>query len=156
MKIFLHGLESSNRGAKATFLRQLYPDITVPNFQGSLSERMTSLHAILAGQKNITVVGSSFGGLMATLFAMGKREAVNRLVLLAPALNFPEVSGYALQRIETPTWLIIGRGDTVTPAEKVVPMARLIFANLHYDAVDDDHMLSRTFRKLDWQTMLSG
>jgi pimeloyl-ACP methyl ester carboxylesterase len=155
MKIFLHGLESSSKGAKATFLRDIYHDIEVPDFKGGLSGRMASLQAILAGQKNITLIGSSFGGLMATIFAMENKDVVERIVLLAPALNFPEFSYYMLQRIESPTWMIIGRDDTVTPVGKVVPLAREIFATLHYNEVDDDHMLARTFRQLDWKTMLS-
>ena len=156
MKIFLHGLESSSRGAKAVFLKDLYPDMVIPDFKGSLAERMASLHAILAGQKNIILIGSSFGGLMATIFAMENYEAVIRIVLLAPALNFPEFSEYTVQRIDIPTWMIIGRNDTVTPADKVVSAARNIFTNLYYDEVDDDHMLARTFRELDWKTMLAG
>ena len=155
MKIFLHGLESSSKGAKATFLRDLYPDMEIPDFRGSLSERMASTHAVLAGKKNIILIGSSFGGLMATIFAMENNDAVDRIVLLAPALNFPEFSRYTIHRIDIPTWVIIGKDDAVTPAEKVVPMARKIFANLHYDEVDDDHMLAKTFRKLDWKTLLS-
>ena len=156
MKIFLHGLESSSRGAKATFLRELFPEMVAPDFTGSLSERLTALHAILAGQKNIVLIGSSFGGLMATIFAMEKEDLIDRVVLLAPALNFPEIADYTLSRTDIPARMIIGRDDTVTPAEKVVPLARQIFANLQYDEVDDDHMLSRTFRKLDWQSMLKG
>ena len=156
MKIFLHGLESSSKGAKATFLRDLYPDMEIPDFKGVLSERMVSLRAILAGQKNIILIGSSFGGLMATIFAMEHADAVDRIVLLAPALNFPEFSRYTIQRIDIPTRMIIGRDDSVTPAVKVLPVARNVFANLHYDEADDDHMLARTFRKLDWKTLLSG
>ena len=156
MKIFLHGLESSSRGAKATFLRQLFPDIFIPDFRGSLSERMAALHTVLAGQKKLQLIGSSFGGLMATIFAMEHKDVIDRIVLLAPALNFPEISVYTLQRIYVETWMIIGRDDTVTPPEKVLPRARKIFANLHYDEVADDHMLARTFRTLDWKAMLSG
>jgi pimeloyl-ACP methyl ester carboxylesterase len=156
MKIFLHGLESSSRGAKATFLQGLYPDMVIPDFTGSLAERMASLRAKLAGQKDIKLIGSSFGGLMAAIFAMENQEAVVRIVLLAPALNFPEFSGYTFQRLNIPAWMIIGRDDSVTPAEKVVPVARKIFATLCYYEVDDDHMLTRTFRQLDWKTMLSG
>jgi len=156
MKIFLHGLESSSKGAKATFLRSLYPEIEIPDFKGSLAERMAALHNILAGQKNIRLIGSSFGGLMATIFAMENPAAVDRIVLLAPALNFPEFAGYTIHRIEIPTWMIIGREDTVTPAEKVIPVARKIFADLHHSEVADDHMLSRTFRELDWESLLSA
>jgi len=155
MKIFLHGLESSSRGAKATFLRDLYPDMVIPDFAGSLSERMASLHTILAGQQNITLVGSSFGGLMATIFAMENTAVVERIILLAPALNFPEFLNYTVKRIDIPAWMLIGREDTVTPAEKVVPVARKIFTDLHYEEAEDDHMLAKTFRNLDWKALLT-
>jgi pimeloyl-ACP methyl ester carboxylesterase len=86
---------------------------------------------------------------------MEHTDAVDRVVLLAPALNFPEFTSYMIQRIEIPVWMIIGRDDTVTPSAEVVPMARKIFTNLHYDEVDDDHMLAKTFRVLNWETLLS-
>ncbi|MDX1775378.1 MAG: YqiA/YcfP family alpha/beta fold hydrolase [Desulfobulbales bacterium] len=156
MKIFLHGLESSSQGAKATFLRRVFPDITVPDFKGSLAERMASLRTILAGEKNIKIIGSSFGGLMATIFAMENRETVARLVLLAPALNFPEFSSYAIQPVEIPTWLIIGSNDVVTPAERVLPRARKIFTTLHYHEVADDHLLAKTFRNIAWKSILGA
>ena len=153
-RIFLHGLESSSKGAKASFLRALFPDILIPDFKGSLSERMVSLEAILSGRENIIMAGSSFGGLMATLYAMEKPETVDRLVLLAPALNFPEFSQYTLKDIEVPTWMIIGSDDIVTPVQEVLPLGRKIFRDLNYDEVDDDHMLAETFRKFDWQALL--
>jgi len=155
MKIFLHGLESSSRGAKATFLRGLFPDMVSPDFKGSLAVRLALLADILAGQQDIMLVGSSFGGLMATIYAMENKGAVARIVLLAPALNFPELSGYELQQLNIPAWLIIGKNDTVTPAAQVVPVARKIFTALHYDEVDDDHLLAKTFRDLDWNTLLA-
>jgi pimeloyl-ACP methyl ester carboxylesterase len=156
MKIFLHGLESSSKGAKATFLRGLCPDMATPDFQGSLAERLAALNAILAGQKNIVLIGSSFGGLMATIFAMEKADAVDRIVLLAPALNFPEFACYTIRRVDIPTWMIIGSDDSVTPAEIIVPVARMIFTNLHHAEVADDHMLAKTFRKLDWKRLLAA
>jgi pimeloyl-ACP methyl ester carboxylesterase len=155
MKIFLHGLEGSSKGAKATCLRDFSADMVIPDFKGNLSERMASLRSILAGQKNIILIGSSFGGLMATIFAMESKDALTRIVLLAPALNFPEFLNYPIQQVDIPTWLIIGRDDTVTPAEKVVPTARKIFTTLHYEEVADDHLLGMTFRKLDWKALLA-
>ena len=155
MKIFLHGLESSSKGAKAVFLGGHFPEMKIPDFRGSLSERMQSLYAILAGRDNIILIGSSFGGLMATVFAMEYPDAVKRIVLLAPALNFPEFVNYGMHQIDIPTWMIIGRDDSVTPPEKVVPMAEKIFLKLHYTEVDDDHRLANTFRAFDWETLLS-
>ena len=154
-RIFLHGLESSSKGAKASFLRLLFPDMLIPDFKGNLSERMASLQTILAGRKNVIIAGSSFGGLMATLYAMENQDAVGRLVLLAPALNFPEFSEYKIKGIEVPTRMIIGCDDNVTPVQEVLPLARKIFTDLNYDEVADGHMLAETFRNFDWQTLLA-
>ena len=156
MRIFLHGLESSSRGAKASFLRNAYPDIVAPDFRGSLAVRLAAMRNILAGQENITMVGSSFGGLMATIHAMENPGSVERMVLLAPALNFAEFSRYPLRRLDVPAWMIIGRDDTVTPADVVLPLAEKIFAALRYTEVEDDHMLAKTFRQLNWETMLAA
>jgi pimeloyl-ACP methyl ester carboxylesterase len=156
MRIFLHGLESSSRGAKASFLRDVYPDIVVPDFQGSLAARMASLQDILAGQRSVALIGSSFGGLMATIYAMANPDNVERMVLLAPALNFPEFSRYSRRRLVIPVWMIIGRDDSVTPAGIVLPLAEKIFADLRYTEAADDHMLAKSFRQLDWQAMLGA
>lgn len=154
IRIFLHGLESSSRGAKAAFLRDHFPDMIIPDFRGSLSERMKSLKSILRGRREIILVGSSFGGLMATLYAMENGDDVVRLVLLAPALNFPYFSGFGVKQVSIPAWMIIGKHDTVTPAEIVLPLARSIFTDLTYNEVNDDHMLAGTFRSLDWKSLL--
>ena len=154
-RIFLHGLESSSKGSKASFLRTLFPDMLIPDFNGNLSERMVLLKSILAGKENLMLVGSSFGGLMATIYAMEKQEAVTRIILLAPALNFPEFAQYKLKSIEVPTRMIIGRDDTVTPVHEVLPLARRIFADLDYEEVNDTHILAATFRDFDWQTILA-
>ena len=154
-RIFLHGLESSSRGAKASFLRDLFPGMLVPDFKGNLSERMAALEIVLAGRENIIMAGSSFGGLMATLYTMENQERVDGLVLLAPALNFPEFSQYRLKRITVPARIIIGSADTVTPVQEVLPLASMIFTNLTYDEVDDGHMLAETFRGFDWKNLLA-
>jgi pimeloyl-ACP methyl ester carboxylesterase len=155
MKIFLHGLESSSKGTKACFLGERYPEMKIPDFTGTLSERMEFLYDILSGQNNITLVGSSFGGLMAAIFAMEYPDKVKRIVLLAPALNFPELANYRIRQIDVLTWMFIGKADNVTPIEEVVPKARKIFVNLRYTEVDDDHSLAKTFRSYDWRAMLS-
>ena len=153
-RIFLHGLESSSKGAKASFLRDHFPDMIIPDFKGGLSERMKSLNNIIKGCKEIVLVGSSFGGLMATRYVMGKEDTVDRLVLLAPALNFPDFSEYRIKQVRKPAWMIIGKHDTVTPAEIVLPIAKRIFTDLTYEEVNDDHLLAATFRSFDWESLL--
>ena len=101
------------------------------------------------------MVGSSFGGLMATLFGLSNGPLVKRMVLLAPALNFSEFVPYRGGTIDTPTWLYVGKKDTVTPQAEVEPLARAIFSRLHCHAVNDDHLLRNTFQTIDWIRLLS-
>ncbi|HYQ60398.1 MAG TPA: hypothetical protein VEP29_05070, partial [Desulfatiglandales bacterium] len=65
LRMFIHGLESNNQGTKAVYFRKHFPDMLTPNFPGSLDERMADLRTLLSGKRDITLVGSSFGGLMA-------------------------------------------------------------------------------------------
>ncbi|MBW2023347.1 MAG: alpha/beta fold hydrolase [Deltaproteobacteria bacterium] len=104
-RIFVHGLDSSNQGTKATFFREHYPDMILPNFPGSLEERMRILRDVLEGKSDIVLVGSSFGGLMATLFTLENEERVKRLILLAPALNLVGSEAYGGREISIPTWI---------------------------------------------------
>ena len=154
--VFLHGLDSSSKGTKATFFKKNFPDMMVPDFVGDLAQRMAMLERLLTGVSDMILVGSSFGGLMAANFALQHERRVRKLVLLAPALNFPGFSNYTGRRIATPVWLFIGSNDTVTPADLVLPAARRVFTDLHAKTVNDDHQLTATFEKLDWHALLNG
>ena len=78
-RIFLHGLESSNQGTKSIFFRDLCQDILLPNFRGSLQERVKKLENVLFGKSGIKIVGSSFGGLMASIYAMQNEQSLEKL-----------------------------------------------------------------------------
>jgi len=155
LKIFIHGLESNNQGTKAVYFRKNFPGMLTPNFPGSLDERMTTLRALLSGKKEVTLVGSSFGGLMASIFTMENEPSVKRLILLAPAINLMEFSPYRDRKIQVPVHLYHGRQDEVIPLEDVEGVARQVFSALTFHAVDDDHYLHRTFEKIEWDSLLS-
>src|SRR6056297_1433990 len=87
--MFLHGYESSGNAFKASFLRRKYPYMLTPTFSGDLSARMTQLQPLLQNSASWVLIGSSFGGLMATLAAQTSPEKIQRLVLMAPALIHP-------------------------------------------------------------------
>jgi len=154
-RIFIHGLDSSSRGLKAQYFRKHFPDMLIPDFTGDLQARMEQLHGLLADHKELVLVGSSFGGLMATLFGLANGPLVRRMVLLAPALNFSEFVPYRGGTIDNPTWFYVGKEDTVTPLAEVEPLARAIFSRLHCHAVNDDHLLRNTFQTIDWIRLLS-
>ncbi len=152
--LFLHGLDSSIRGTKGQWLRQHFPAVRMHDYQGSLDQRLDQLEAEVADLDNLILIGSSFGGLMATCFALRHPQRCRRLVLLAPALNFSGFQPPAVP-VAVPTLLVIGTQDTVCPPELVLPQARTTFSALEVLLEEDDHMLHRTFLTLDWARLLT-
>ena len=152
-RIFLHGLDSSGSGTKGTYFSRRYPDMLRPDFDGTLRDRLSRLYELSADCTDLVLVGSIFGGLMATSLAINHPERVRRLILLAPALNFAE---YLIprHRIETETIMVIGADDLVTPPDLVVPIAKASFSNLQIELVDDDHLLHHSYQNLDWDHLL--
>jgi pimeloyl-ACP methyl ester carboxylesterase len=153
-RVFIHGLESSSRGTKAMFFKRRYADMIVEDFHGTLDQRMGKLSDLLADNPSLIMVGSSFGGLMAAIFAMENPNRVKKLILLAPALTFPDFEPYLHHRIEIPVTVYHGKKDDVVPTAPTYEVARKIFGNLAFNAVDDDHMLSKTFKGIDWDDLL--
>lgn len=154
-KIFLHGLESSSKGFKGRYFAELFPEMLLPDFNGSLESRLEQLEDICREGDDFTLVGSSFGGLMATCYAMSHQDRLKKLILLAPALNFANFSPPA-KGIDVPTTLLIGKRDTVTPPDEVIPLARQTFTHLEIYLFEDDHMMHETFIHLDWTDLLEG
>ncbi len=152
--VFLHGLDSSSRGKKGRWFREHFPEMVIPDFTGSLDERMAELRRNLSGKDGLVLIGSSFGGLMATIYAMENEEQVNEVFLLAPALNFHEFTGTVDRKLIVPASLYIGRGDIVCPPDIVIPKARQIFTDLSVHLADDDHLLRETFPAIDWKALL--
>lgn len=113
--IYLHGFASSPSSTKARFFAErchekgydiLLPDLNVPNFNGmTLSSQLQLMKDLLAGEKNqariasrnknLVLIGSSMGGLIATLSSLFLKP-VKALVLLAPA--------FGLERHGTAIW----------------------------------------------------
>ena len=153
--IYLHGLDSNSKTYKAALIRAIYPDLITPDFTGSLEERMQQLYPILGDESNWTLIGSSFGGLMAALFATQHPGQVRKMILLVPALMFPEFAqNLPTKPITVPTILIHGRQDTVVPLGQITPLAEKAFRYLTYHIVDDDHRLHQTADKLDWKSLI--
>lgn len=157
-KIFLHGLDSSGKGTKGSYFAKNFPEMIIPDFSGGLETRLQILEQILskscAKDEPVLLVGSSFGGLMAACFALRYPQRTAKLILMAPALNFP---GFHVpkEKISVPTYLLIGSRDTVTPAGRVLPLAKKSFASLEINLVDEDHLLHTTFPTLDWRRLLA-
>ncbi len=153
--IFIHGLESSSQGYKANLLREIFPDIFAPDFQGPLAERMAHLETIMLPDSPWVMVGSSFGGLMAALYASRHPRRVRKLILLAPALIWPQFRAVP-EPIATPTHIYHGSRDDVIPVDVVCRLAEEKFSRLDLRVVDDDHRLHQTVCQIDWLLLIGG
>ncbi|MCL4275338.1 MAG: DNA alkylation repair protein [Anaerolineales bacterium] len=153
--IYLHGLESNSQSGKARQFAEKFPGMVTPDFTGEFEERMAQLKPILGRKKNWTIIGSSFGGLMGTVFTCNKPNQVRKLILLAPALLKEPFGSYLdLEPVSVPTIIIHGTEDDVVPLEPVREIAEKLFTNLRYIVVDDGHRLHKAFGELDWNEIL--
>ena len=154
-RIFIHGLESSNKGTKSVFFREKFLDMIIPTFEGDLPERLSKLDGILSEKSEIRIVGSSFGGLMGALFAMANESRVKNLTLLAPAIHMIHLAPQKVRKIAIPVCLYHGTEDTVIPIEAVEKTTAAYFENLTFHKVKDDHFLHKTFKIIDWDGLLA-
>jgi len=154
VRVFVHGLDSSSRGTKGSFFRERYPEMLLEDYSGPLEERMERLEKGLDGKRNLILVGSSYGGLMAALFACRHPSRVRRLVLLAPALGLADLDPFEDLPLPVPAILYHGRADAVVPPEPTRRIAARLFANFDYHLVEDEHDLHRVFPTLDWDRLL--
>jgi pimeloyl-ACP methyl ester carboxylesterase len=153
--IYLHGLESTSQSGKARRFAQKYPGMVTPDFTGSLEERMEQLHPILGDEKDWTIIGSSFGGLMGTIFTCGHPAQVRKLILLAPALLRDHFASHLnLKPVSVPTVIVHGTEDDIVPLEPVRELAEGLFTNLTYYVVNDGHRLHKALEELDWDEIL--
>ncbi len=106
--IYLHGFASGPGSRKARFFRDQLTtagfDVAVPDLaEGDFNNLTITGQLMVAeafiGKDPVRVIGSSMGGYLAALLAARHPTAVEKLVLLAPALDFvkrwPEIVGKA-------------------------------------------------------------
>ncbi len=151
---FLHGLDSSPQGTKASLLRAYDPSCLIPNLPPDVNERLKVLKHELRAP--VLLVGSSLGGLTALMYAMSHPEMVHGLVLLAPAVGikiedlFTEEHNRIMSSVYIPqgipTKLIVGLRDEVIPLSSIRAMIERSPdpANIQLLEVDDDHDLHKS------------
>jgi pimeloyl-ACP methyl ester carboxylesterase len=99
MRVFyLHGFASSARSSKAAFFAARFaqhgmelhtPDLNEPDFSTLTITRMVrQVSAAIEEGEPAVLIGSSLGAFVAVQAAAQRADRVNRLVLLAPALDF--------------------------------------------------------------------
>lgn len=153
-RIFIHGLDSSRQGTKAVFFREKYPEMIIEDFVGTLRDKMNKLENLLAEKRELIITGSSYGGLMAALYAFDHPELIRKLILLAPALTLPEFSPDHGLMLRKPVLIYHGSQDELIPGQELELIARRHFSNLDFNLMDDDHSLHQSFRNLPWDSLL--
>ncbi len=162
--IFIHGLESSGKGFKGTFLKNLFPDILTPDFikfksgitlENLLKKRMGQLDLILKKRKSWTIIGSSFGGLMATLYALRNSQNIERLILLAPFLATPMLQIDNISPLNIPTIIFHGKNDEIAQYKASREQAYQLFTNLEFHTTEDHHDLNDTITTLNWSKLIT-
>lgn len=155
-RVFIHGLESSSQGVKGQYFRERYPDMLIEDYEGPFEARMEKLNRLLTGKDHLILVGSSYGGLMAAVYACENPERVRKLILLAPALILPQFGPCQQLRLTLPVVLYHGKQDNIVPPEATRKIAEEVFTNLFYYAVTDDHSLHGHFGKMPWDCLLEN
>jgi pimeloyl-ACP methyl ester carboxylesterase len=153
-RVFIHGLESTSRGTKGTFFSERYPGMIVEDYPGSFARRMKKLERLLAKKQSLILVGSSYGGLMATVYAYRYEERVKKLILLAPALHLEPFRPYQNRKLHTPITIFHGKQDDVVPLAAIRTLADRLFLAHTFHSVEDDHPLHRTFAAMPWDELL--
>lgn len=141
--VFLHGLESGPHGSKYQALTERFGPVISPDCSEVYDplERLKIIRAELANEKELLVVGSSMGGLMALLLQQAEPEKVAGMVLCAPAIHRPETPAFAYDTLP-PTIVIHGTSDDVVPFE-----ASRVFGD-RLIAVSDDHRLGASIEEI--------
>ena len=161
--IFIHGLESSGQGFKGRLFQKVIPGCLTPNFEdynpvisykSLLKKRMKQLIVILKEKHPWVIIGSSFGGLMATIYSCQNPENISKLVLLAPYLSPLELDPKKYSPIDIPVIVFHGKHDKLVSIKHSRTCAEKLFTNLTYNIVNDDHFLHNTVKSLDWNKLI--
>ena len=162
--IFIHGLKSSGNGFKGTYLKSLFPDILNPNFRkykentsldSLLEDRMDELDLILKKRNSWIIIGSSFGGLMATLYAIRNPEKIKSLILLAPFLATPILQIENIAPLNISTKIFHGENDDIAQYKASRKRAYQLFSNLEFNTTKDHHDLNETITTLNWNKLIT-
>ena len=161
--IFIHGLKSSGQGFKGRLFQKVIPGCLTPNFEeyntlisnkSLLKKRMEQLIVILKERHPWVIIGSSFGGLMATIYSCQNPEKISKLILLAPYLSTLELDLKKYSPIDMPVIVFHGKHDNVVSIKHSKTYAETLFTNLTYNIVNDDHFLHNTVKILNWPKLI--
>jgi predicted esterase len=138
--LFFHGLESGPYGSKYNVLRKIDPGVMSPSFEGivNVEDRVAIAESFTRGMKDLVVVGSSFGGLVAALLYDRYPERFQTYILLVPAFHFEEAQ--AISSMPEDAVVIHAEDDDIVPLEAVKNVCDRF--TIPVEVVKDGHRLS--------------
>lgn len=118
--LFFHGKESGPFGGKYRALSEEWV-VDSPDFQDmDIWERLEFIEDYTFGMENLVVVGSSYGGLLATMLFARHPERFRGYVLAAPALyEAHEDAMEVIDKVPDLARVIHGTHDDIVPIESV-------------------------------------
>ncbi|MCB9425894.1 MAG: hypothetical protein H6584_06200 [Flavobacteriales bacterium] len=145
---YLHGLESTNKGAKTDWLKFI-ANIYAPKIDYTQSEIYQTLKAKIIAFKPDLIIGSSMGGYFAFEIA---KELNYPALLFNPALHSrsfePDMSGHQIGQHNPRMQVVLGENDKVINPEKTLEILRnRDLMNIDFTFLDIEHRIPyRVFR----------
>ena len=148
MLVWAHGLWGSPNGSKVTAIRESGIEVISPDFnEMELIDRVELLkETIEIG--NVVLAGSSWGGLACALTAMQIPEKLKGLLLLAPALHYPESPNDEPEKLiapdSVPVTIIHSTTDDIVPISASKDYIERSGDNVQLIEVEDSHVLKES------------
>jgi len=162
MLVWAHGLWGSPNGSKVTAIRESGIEVISPDFnEMELIDRVELLkETIEIG--NVVLAGSSWGGLACALTAMQIPEKLKGLLLLAPALHYPESPNDEPEKLiapdSVPVTIIHSTTDDIVPISASKNYIERSGNNVQLIEVEDNHVLEDSIELIisEAKKMLNG
>jgi pimeloyl-ACP methyl ester carboxylesterase len=153
MIVYAHGLFGHPDGTKASTLRDAGFDIISPDFrEKNLLERVAILESVTENRDDIVVIGSSYGGLTATIVVSRHPHRFKGAVLCAPALNVQEAPAPHPETLcippHIPCIILHGIQDDVVPIGVSRALAARSGPHVHLKELNDGHRLKDSLSML--------
>ena len=148
MLVWAHGLWGSPNGSKVTAIRESGIEVISPDFnEMELIDRVELLKEnIEIG--NVVLAGTSWGGLACALTAIQIPEKLKGLLLLAPALHYPESPNDEPEKLiapdNVPVTIIHSTTDDIVPISASKNYIERSGNNVQLIEVEDNHVLENS------------
>jgi len=148
MLIWAHGLWGSPNGSKITAIRDSGIEVISHDFNDmELIDRVELLEKTME-VGNVVLAGSSWGGLACALAAQRKSDKLKGLLLLAPALHYPEPPNNNPEDLvapkEVPVTIIHSIEDDIVPISASKDYIERSDNNIKLIEVNDNHVLENS------------